>query len=79
MESADGESGYRLEFDDNHGAHINVYCRGKSNKYTYTFPGDCGVVNALYKQLFQWETTRKIYKKQTKNSQKTCLWLAKTL
>ena len=63
MESDDGNAGYRLEFDDNHGAHINVYCEGKGNKFTYTFPGDRGVVKALYRQLFQWDATHKIYSK----------------
>lgn len=51
MKSADGRSGYRLEFDDNYGAHLNVFCNGKKSTQHFTFPGNEQTVKALFRQL----------------------------
>ena len=49
MKSADGKSGFRVEFDERHGAHINVWS-GK-HKDTFTFQGNQPMVDQLVKQF----------------------------
>jgi RHS repeat-associated protein len=49
MKSADGKSGFRVEFDDRHGAHINVWS-GKQ-KETFTFEGGQSMVDKIVKQF----------------------------
>jgi len=49
MRSADGKSGFRVEFDERHGAHINVWS-GKQ-KETFTFEGNQSMVNRIIKHF----------------------------
>ena len=49
MKSADGKSGFRVEFDERHGAHINVW--SGRHKETFTFEGDQSTVNQIVKQF----------------------------
>ncbi|PZA14240.1 RHS repeat-associated core domain-containing protein, partial [Parazoarcus communis] len=49
MKSADGKSGFRVEFDERHGAHINVWS-GKQ-KDTFTFEGNQSMVDQIVKQF----------------------------
>ncbi|MDN6860456.1 RHS repeat-associated core domain-containing protein [Pseudomonas sp. CAN2814] len=49
MQSSNGKAGFRVEFDENHGAHINVWS-GKS-KDTFVFQGGQELVNKLVKQF----------------------------
>lgn len=49
MKSADGKSGFRVEFDERHGAHINVWS-GKQ-KDTFTFEGNQSMVDKVVKQF----------------------------
>lgn len=51
MQSMDGKSGFRVEFDERHGAHINVWA-GKQ-KETFTFKGDQSAVDRLIKQFIK--------------------------
>lgn len=49
MRSADGKTGFRVEFDARHGAHINVWS-GKQ-KDTFKFEGNQSAVNQIVKQF----------------------------
>lgn len=49
MKSADGRSGFRVEFDDRHGAHINVW--SGRQKDTFTFEGNQSMVDQIVKQF----------------------------
>ena len=49
MKSADGKSGFRVEFDERHGAHINVWSGKK--KETFTFQGKQSTVDEIVKQF----------------------------
>jgi RHS repeat-associated protein len=51
MKSADGKSGFRIEFDERHGAHINVWS-GKQ-KHTFTFDGNQSMVDRLVRQFIR--------------------------
>jgi hypothetical protein len=51
MQTANGKSGFRVEFDERHGAHINVWS-GKE-KDTFTFEGDQSMVNQIVKQFIK--------------------------
>ncbi|MDQ0473539.1 RHS repeat-associated core domain-containing protein [Labrys wisconsinensis] len=51
MRSADGKSGFRVEFDERHGAHINVWS-GKQ-KDTFTFEDNQSMINQIVKQFFK--------------------------
>lgn len=54
MHTQDGSSGYRLEFDSQNHAHINVWS-GKIKGPHYTFPGNESDVRAKWRQLFLWD------------------------
>ncbi|WP_421694497.1 hypothetical protein [Aestuariivirga sp.] len=49
MKSASGKSGFRVEFDERHGAHINAWS-GKE-KQTFSFEGSQSMVNQIVKQF----------------------------
>jgi RHS repeat-associated protein len=49
MKSADGKSGFRVEFDERHGAHINVW--SGRQKDTFTFEGNRSAVDQIVKQF----------------------------
>ena len=51
MQSADGKSGFRVEYDGRHGAHINVWS-GKE-KQTFTFSGTKEQVDRLVRQFIK--------------------------
>ncbi|KGQ18161.1 Rhs family protein [Lysobacter dokdonensis DS-58] len=51
MTTADGKSGFRVEYDGRHGAHINVWS-GKE-KQTFTFKGTPEQVNKLVRQFIK--------------------------
>lgn len=46
MQTADGKVGFRIEFDDRHGAHINVWA-GKEKGPHYQFQGKEATVTKL--------------------------------
>jgi len=51
MQTADRKSGFRVEFDSRHGAHINVWS-GKQ-KETFTFEGDRSQVDQIVKRFMK--------------------------
>ncbi|VWX61430.1 hypothetical protein VARIO8X_50205 [Burkholderiales bacterium 8X] len=50
MKNADGKAGFRVEFDERNGAHINVWS-GKEKGPHFTFDGDQASVNRIVKQF----------------------------
>ena len=50
MKTADGKAGFRIEFDERNGAHINVWS-GKEKGPHFTFDGDQASVNRIVKQF----------------------------
>jgi hypothetical protein len=54
MQNFDASAGYRIEFDDRTGAHINVWCH-KTKGPHYLFPGNKKAVEAKWRQLFWWD------------------------
>lgn len=51
MRSVDGKTGFRVEFDARHGAHINVWHGGE--KATFTFDGTNSMVNRIVRQFLK--------------------------
>jgi RHS repeat-associated protein len=47
MTTADGKVGFRVEYDRNHGAHINVFDHRKGNEATFTFGGGRSIVDRI--------------------------------
>ncbi|MDT3232885.1 RHS repeat-associated core domain-containing protein, partial [Pseudomonas sp. rhizo25] len=52
MQTADARTGYRIEYDDRHGAHINVWTHRKNGPH-YTFEGTSKTVFQLTKRFAQ--------------------------
>ena len=50
MRTADGKTGFRVEFDERSGAHINVF-NGKEKGPHFTFDGNQDLVDQLIKQF----------------------------
>lgn len=49
MQTLDGKTGFRVEFDQRHGAHINAFS-GKE-KQTFSFQGNESMINSIVKQF----------------------------
>ena len=54
MRTNNGSSGYRLEFDTDSGAHINVW-HHKIKGPHYVFPGNEQEVRTKWRQLYFWD------------------------
>jgi RHS repeat-associated protein len=52
MKTADGRVGFRVEYDDRSGAHINVWA-GKEKGPHFTFEGNQSMVNQIIKQFIK--------------------------